>query len=108
MKIQDFMKKTKLTDKPLTEEIVKNLGFRKKWLDDKSGYWWEKTLQGRIIPVNIVYDPDYNELTLRIKILNDFKPYKRESSWENLQVISATMLNLKRIIVNGVLINAAK
>lgn len=106
--MQKFMSQSKLTNKPLNEKIIKQVSFHRRWLDDKSGYWWEKTLQSRIIPVNIVYDQDHNDLTLRIKVLSDFKPYRRETSWENVQVLPATVLNLKRILVNGALISATK
>jgi hypothetical protein len=102
------MRKSKLKNKPLNEIIIKQVGFHKRWLDDKSGYWWEKTLQSRIIPVNIVYDQDKNDLTLRVKLLTDFAPYRRQTSWEQVQVIAGTTLNLKRILVNGALIAATK
>lgn len=102
------MKKSKLKNKPLNETIIKQVGFHKRWLDDKSGYWWEKTLLSRIIPVNIVYDQDKNDLTLRVKLLTDFQPYRRQTSWEQVQVIHGTTLNLKRILVNGALIAATK
>jgi hypothetical protein len=102
------MSQPKLTNKPLNEKIIKQVGFHRRWLDDKSGYWWEKTLQSRIIPVNIVYDQDHNDLTLRIKVLSDFKPYRRENCWENVQTLPGTMLNLKRILVNGALISTTK
>jgi hypothetical protein len=105
--MKKFIKK-KQTDKPLNEVIIKQVGFRKKWLDDKSGYWWEKTLRSRMIPVNILYDQDRDELILRTKVLNDYKPFKRESSWSFIQIMPATVLNLKRIIVNGALIAATK
>lgn len=99
---------SKLKNKPLNEVIIKQAGFRKKWLDDKSGYWWEKTIQSRIIPVSILYEQDTNELILRIKKLNDFKPFRRDLSWDFLQVVDGTTLNLKRILVNGALIAATK
>jgi hypothetical protein len=105
--MKKFIKK-KQTDKPLNEVIIKQVGFHKKWLDDKSGYWWEKTLRSRMIPVNILYDQDRDELILRTKVLNDYKPFKRESSWSFIQIMPATVLNLKRIIVNGALIAATK
>lgn len=108
MSMQEFMRQSKLTNKPLNEKIIKQVGFHRRWLDDKSGYWWEKTLPSRIIPVNILYDRDTNELVLRVKILSDFKPYRRNLCWEQLQVLPATVLNLKRILVNGTLIAAAK
>ncbi len=108
MEALEKLKKKKLTNKLLNETIIKQIGFHKKWLDDKSGYWWEKTLQSRIIPVNIVYDQDTNELILRIKILNDFKPYRREKSWDFIQIVPGTILNLKRILVNGALIGETK
>lgn len=104
---KNFIQK-KQTSKPLNEVIIKKVGFHKKWLDDKSGYWWEKTLRSRMIPVNIMYDQDTNELILRVKILNDYKPFKRESCWSFIQTMPATMLNLKRILVNGALIAATK
>ncbi len=106
--MQKFMSQPKLTNKPLNETIIKQAGFHKKWLDDKSGYWWEKTLYSRMIPVNIVYEQDTQELILRTKILSDFKPHTRNTCWDNLQIMPATILNLKRILVNGALISATK
>ena len=48
----------KLTDKDLKER-----GFKKKWLQDKSGYWWEqkfpKTLIGKL---QIQADPEWNSM----------------------------------------------
>ena len=102
------MKKSKLKNKPLNEVIIKQVGFHKRWLDDKSGYWWEKTIPSRIIPVNILYDQDTNELVLRVKVLNDYKPFRRATSWDFIQVVDGTVLNLKRILVNGALIAATK
>lgn len=95
---------SKLKNKLLTEDIIKKAGFTKKWLDDKSGYWWEKTISNKPIPVNILYDQDANELVLRVKILNDYKPFKREKSWSFIQILKGTMLNFKKILVNGELI----
>lgn len=108
MNMQKFMKQPKLTNKPLNETIIRQVGFHKRWLDDKSGYWWEKTLQSRMIPVNIVYEQDTNELILRTKVLSDHKPHTREKCWDMLQIMPATVLNLKRILVNGALISATK
>lgn len=45
MEALEKLKKKKLTNKLLNETIIKQIGFHKKWLDDKSGYWWEKTQQ---------------------------------------------------------------
>lgn len=108
MSTKKSKKQLKLTNKPLNEVIIKQVGFHKRWLDDKSGYWWEKTLQSRIIPVNIMYDQDRHELTLRTKILNETHPKRRNACWEDLQIVPATVLNLKRILVNGALIAATK
>jgi len=29
-------------------QLFKNLGFRKKWLGDRSGWWWEKSVNNSI------------------------------------------------------------
>ena len=91
------MKDIKLKD--LDEEQLKRLSFKKKWLDDKSGYWWEFDVKGKEIPTNILYDQDYNDLVLRVKILNAYKPHKREKSWSFLCIKKATLLNYKQLLI---------
>jgi hypothetical protein len=85
--------------KILTEADLKEIGFKKKWLDDKSGYWWEFNTKGKEIPTNILYDQDTNDLVLRVKILNDYKPFKREKSWSFLHLKKATLLNYKQLLI---------
>ena len=55
-----------------------------------------------------MYDQDRHELTLRTKVLNETYPKIRNACWEDLQTVPATVLNLKRILVNGALITAIK
>lgn len=93
--------------KNLTEKKLKKLGLKKKWLGDKSGYWWEMTLPGKI-PVNILYDQDYNDVILRVKILNDYKPFKREKCWSFLFMRKATLKNFKKMINYGLHITTEK
>jgi hypothetical protein len=91
--------------KNLTEKKLKKLGLKKKWLDDKSGCWWEMTLPGKI-PVNILYDEDV--LVLRIKTLNDYRPFKREKCWSFLFIRKATLKNFKKMINYGLHITTEK
>lgn len=85
--------------KDLTEKQLKRLCFKKKWLDDKSGFWWEFCPKTKEIPTNIMYDQDTNELVLRVKILNDYKPHRREKCWSFLYLKKATLLNYKQLLV---------
>lgn len=91
----------------LSEKKIRGLGFKKKWLDDKSGSWWEMTLPGKI-PVSILYDQDYDMIILRIKILNDYRPFKREKSWDFFLKKPATLKNFKRMITYGTYIASEK
>ena len=91
----------------LTEKQLRKYGLRKKWLDDKSGSWWEMTLPGKL-PVNILYDLDTNDLVLRIKTLEDYRPFKREKSWDFFMIKPATLKNFKRMITYGTYIAAEK
>lgn len=93
--------------KRLTEKQLRKYGLRKKWLDDKSGSWWEMTLPGKI-PVNILYDQDIDDIILRIKPLSDIKPFKREKSWEFFLKKKATLKNFKRMITYGSYIASEK
>lgn len=91
------MRDIKLKD--LDEAQLKRLSFKKKWLDDKSGYWWEFETKGKEIPTNILYDEDTDDLVLRVKILNDYKPFKREKGWSFLYKTKATLLNYKKLLI---------
>jgi len=91
----------------LSEKQIRGLGLKRKWLDDKSGSWWEMTLPGKL-PVNILYDQDTDDIILRIKILNDYKPYKRQKCWDFFQKKPATLRNFKRMITYGTHISAEK
>ena len=91
------MKDIKLKD--LDEAQLKRLSFKKKWLDDKSGYWWEFETKAKEIPTNILYDEDIDDLSLRVKILNDYKPFKREKYWSMLYRTKATLLNYKKLLI---------
>lgn len=85
--------------KSLTEADLKRISFKKKWLDDKSGYWWEFDIKGKEIPINITYNQDTNDLVLGVKILSDYKPHKREKYWSYLYIKKATLLNYKQLLI---------
>ena len=55
--------------------------------------------EGKDIPTNILYDQDYNDLVLRVKILEDYRPHKREKGWSFLSVKKATLLNYKKLLI---------
>ena len=93
--------------KRLTEKQLKKYGLKRKWLDDKSGSWWEMTLPGKI-PVNILYEPDYDSIILRLKRLEDYKPFKREKCWDFFLIKKATLKNFKRMITYGTYIATEK
>jgi hypothetical protein len=63
------------------------------------------TLPGKI-PVNILYDEDV--LVLRIKTLNDYRPFKREKCWSFLFIRKATLKNFKKMINYGLHITTEK
>ena len=90
----------------LTEKQLRKYGLRKKWLDDKSGSWWEMTLPGKL-PVSILYDQDLG-LVLRVKTLEDYRPFKREKTWTFFLKKPATLKNFKRMITYGTYIAAEK
>ena len=90
----------------LTEKQLRKYGLRKKWLDDKSGSWWEMTLPGKM-PVSILYDQDLG-LVLRVKTLEDYRPFKREKTWTFFLKKPATLKNFKRMITYGTYIAAEK
>lgn len=86
--------------KKLTVIQLKKLGLKKRWLSDKSGAWWEKTLKGRI-PVNILYEEEFNTIILRVKPLSDFKPFKRDACWSFFLIKKATVSNFKKLMHYG-------
>jgi hypothetical protein len=98
----------------ITLEILKKIGFKKKYLDDRSAHWYHldcnklfkesKTIPAGIIPVSIIYDELDKELVLQMKVLEDFKPFKRDKQWSMLQIAPANLRNLKRLINNAALI----
>jgi len=81
------------TKKELRKEkkILKKLGFKKKWLDDESGYWFNKKIKlfkGKSIPNKKFYayvDPatKCNHYRVEYKeygIMNDFLEFKSLNS----------------------------
>jgi len=94
--------------KKLSEASLRELGLRKAWLDDKSGFWWEMSITGGQVPVNILFDQDTNELIVRTKILDDYKPYRREKCWSFLLKKKATIPNFYKLKKYGVHISAKK
>jgi len=94
--------------KKLSDTSLKELGLKKKWLDDKSGFWWEMNITGGEVPVNILFDQDTNDLIIRTKVLSDFKPYKREKGWCFLLKKKATVDNFYKLRKYGVRISLEK
>lgn len=53
----------------ITEKFLKDAGFKKKWLSDKSGYWWELTLTLKDFPAKISITVE-QEMDIFWKIIN--------------------------------------
>jgi hypothetical protein len=67
------------------EEKLKSLKFRKRWLSDKSGYWYEsKSITIGDAKFYIYCDPDFGHLNIEVKSGNQLplsiKKYKCNSA----------------------------
>ncbi len=59
------------------EISLKKLGFKKKWLDDKSGYWLEKRYKIKDLGLNckLIVEPDRNFMVNTAKVGRCFNNY---------------------------------
>lgn len=105
------MKKPKLKKKQLsevTDQELRKIGFKRKWMEDKSGHWWELNLtQRKGVPVKIVYDRHGPLFVMQIRTVDSCKPYSLEG-WSDILRKNATVHNLIKMIHYGTLIASTK
>lgn len=59
------------------EQLLKELGFKKRWTFDKSGYWWEKKYRTKLGKFDLSVDESFGKyiITLGVNIY-DIKEIK--------------------------------
>jgi len=57
------------------EKELQELGFKKKWLDDKSGYWFEYKPKDSITKIIFYVDFDYKQYELQTSKYEIIKSY---------------------------------
>ena len=66
------------------ERELLDLGFKRKWLSDKSAYWFEYKLKNRTSRIMFVVDLEFNQYELQTDSYYENKTIKKYSSLESL------------------------
>jgi hypothetical protein len=82
----------------LEKEAI-NLGFKKKWFDDKSGYWLEKNVKFKHFKLKFVIESDYKLFLMSCQTYElhcGYKLYKRE--FEEIAKFKCDINTIKEIL----------
>lgn len=95
------LNKNKMDNLVKNEKELKNLGFKKVWLDDKSGYWFEKKFKilefkgrfyydGKFSTIDVVNNLDTYEITIWSgtykKLIEKVKKYNKKFTKKTLSI----------------------
>lgn len=86
------MSKVKIYNSKLEKELNK-LGFRKKWLQDKSGYWLEKPFKFKGLDFKLVAETDKKLLYLQVRLKIRFI-----FQYDDVKIYRLSLSIIKRIL----------
>ena len=78
------------------EKELKALGFKRKWLFDKSGYWLEKRVKYKDFDIKFNADPEANTFFILVKVYMDVT-YKGKLSGSIHEAVKSFPCNIKTI-----------
>lgn len=88
-------------DVKLEAQLVK-LGFKKHWLSDKSGYWFEKKLKSKDFKSKLIVETEYGFLTMEAIVsdgfYNDRKFVFKSGNYETIGQYKLSLAEVKRLI----------
>ena len=65
------------------QQLIK-LGFKKVYLSDKSGFWWEKSIKILDFKVQFTFDTNYNQGDITINYKKQWIDLKEKVKFNNL------------------------
>lgn len=81
------------------EKKLKKLGFKKKWLSDKSGFWFEKNFKYKDLRLQLMADLDNKHICLGIRVdPNGTIKIKLSSCYDFVYQKKLTIKNVKLLI----------
>lgn len=88
-------------DKEFEAKLIK-LGFKRRWLSDKSGYWMEKSLGSKDVKFRLNVETDHNLLVMEAKV-GDGTYYKDRfkvtlKNWEIVGNYKLSISEVNRLI----------
>lgn len=83
----------------LEKEAI-NLGFKKKWLDDKSGYWLEKNVKFKDLHLNFVIESDHKLFLMQVKTGEYFSKKVKLNLHEDVAKFKCNLQTIKKVIKN--------
>lgn len=82
-------------------QLIK-LGFKRHWLSDKSGYWFEKETKFKDLKLKFIVETDYKLALMQVQTGEYFNSKFKLNQWEdvfkfkcNLQTIKETLKRYK-------------
>lgn len=94
---KDILNNTPKKMLALEERLQKELGFKRKWLDDNSGYWLEKKYEFTCSSIFLSFDPDSGKEPIYIYLRTKTKEIGGYFSYLDL-----AEMPLKKISFNSV------
>ncbi len=73
------------------------LGFKRKWLDDKSGYWFFKKVRYNDLKLKFICEPDNKLCLLEAMTYTEIQPYK-EKQYEIVKIIKCNYKDIEKYI----------
>lgn len=78
------------------KEFFKQLNFKKRYLSDKSGYWFEKNFKTKPIELKLLVDGSLICLQCKVHLL-EFG--KQKSQFEDIYMCSYSIYKLKKVLI---------
>jgi len=81
----------------LEAEAIK-LGFKKKWLDDKSGYWLEKKSIDRDFKIRFTIESDHNSFSLEVMVFEPNIKKLQDGQYEAVKLFKCDIKTIKEVL----------
>lgn len=84
---------------PKLEQKIEKLGFKRKWFQDRSGYWYIKPIEYKDLKLNIYIEVDRKYLGLQVKTANYISnELKSNKYYDDVKKYELTLGNIKKLI----------
>jgi hypothetical protein len=80
------------------EKELSNIGFKKRWLSDKSGYWFEKNVNYKDFKLQFICETDRNLFLMSVKTFEYYGDKMNSSDYENIKKFKCDLKTIKQTL----------